>query len=260
MSILENEKPMSNQSFWEGGAKTMFFTGLFLGIALTAALAFSGMFAFVWKGGSFGSGPNAVAANPNVPSVPIDPGADAPPAVLTTDVDAGRDHILGNKNAKVTIVEYSDFECPFCQRHEPTVKQALVDFPNDVRLVYRHYPLTAIHLNSQKAAEASECVAKLAGNDGFWKMHDNLFAAQTTGLGTDAFVKAAKDAGVNEAAFKKCLDAGEMAGRVNEDVATGNDSGVQGTPATYVNGQGVDGGAVPYSVLKAALEAAGAKS
>ena len=237
----------------------MFFTGLFLGVAVTAALAFSGMFAFVWKGGSLAGGPNAAAA-PTVPSAPTDPGEPYPPAVLTTEVDDGRDHILGNKNAKVTIVEYSDFECPFCQRHLPTVKQAVSDFPNDVRLVYRHYPLTAIHPNAQKAAEASECVAKLGGNDAFWKMHDNLFAAQATGLGTDAFVKAAKDAGVNEAAFKSCLDSGEMAGRVNEDVASGNDSGVQGTPATYVNGQGVDGGAVPYTVLKAALEAAGAKS
>lgn len=251
---------MSNQSFWEGGAKTMFFTGLFLGIALTAAVAFSGMFAFVWKGGSFGSGPNAVAAGGNVPPVPNDPGEAYPPAVLTTEVDNNRDHILGNKNAKVTIVEYSDFECPFCQRHEPTVKQALTEFPNDVRLVYRHYPLTAIHPNAQKGAEASECAAKLGGDTAFWKMHDELFAAQATGQSNEVFVQLAKKIGLNESAFKTCLDSGEMAGRVNEDVASGNDSGVQGTPATYVNGQGVDGGAVPYSVLKAALQAAGAKS
>lgn len=238
----------------------MFFTGLFLGVAVAAAAGFSGLFAYVWKGGTFASGPTALGAAPTAPTAPTDNANDYPPAVLTQEVDAKRDHILGNKNAKVTIVEYSDFECPFCQRHEPTVKQALTEFPKDVRLVYRHYPLDAIHPNAQLAAQASECAAKLGGDSAFWKMHDELFAAQTTGLSKDVFIQLAKKVGVNESSFTSCLDSGEMAGRVAEDVASGNDSGVQGTPATYVNGQGVDGGAVPYSTLKAALQAAGAKS
>ena len=77
----------------------MFFTGLFLGVAVTAALAFSGMFAFVWKGGSFGSGPSAVAADPSDPYAPTDPGQPPAPAILTEEVDNNRDHILGNNEA-----------------------------------------------------------------------------------------------------------------------------------------------------------------
>ena len=171
-------------------------------------------------------------------------------------VDDKVDHIKGAKNAKVTLIEYSDFECPFCSRHLPALEQALKEFPEDVRLVYRHYPLSAIHPEAQKAAEASECAAKIGGNDKFWQMHDQLFAKQQT-LGTQTYLDIAKAIGLNEGNFKTCLDSGEMAARVNNDTSEGSIAGVEGTPATFVNGQLISG-AVPYAQLKAAIQAAGA--
>jgi protein-disulfide isomerase len=157
------------------------------------------------------------------------------------------------KNAKVTLVEYSDFQCPFCSRHLPTVKQALKDFPNEVNLVYRHYPLS-FHPEAQKSAEASECAAKLGGNDAFWKMHDELFTNQAT-LSRSLYTELAKKIGLNTVNFDKCLDGGEMAAKVNTDLQEGTTAGVEGTPATFVNGQLISG-AVPYSELKAAIQAA----
>jgi protein-disulfide isomerase len=204
-----------------------------------------------------GAPTNQVAQLPNLPSPSADPGAPQPTVPSKPVKEVGpEDHIRGNKNAKVTLIEYSDYECPFCKRHEPSMAQALKDFPNDVRVVYRHYPLTSIHPNAQKAAEAAECANKLGGNDAFWKMHDKMFEISPA-LSPDALVAAAKGLGLNEANFKKCLDSGEMAARVDADVASGNDSGVEGTPATFINGQLVSG-AVPYASMKAQIQAAGA--
>lgn len=228
---------MSNQSsFWDGGSKTMFFTGLFLGIALTAILALVFTFGSLWNGRtpSAGAAPSAY-----VPPTPTAPGQ-LPPARPVADVDPNRDHILGPENARVTLIEYSDFECPFCQRHLPTLKQILAQYPNDVRLVYRHFPLSQIHPQAQKAGEASECVAKLGGNEKFWQYHDLLFENQRM-FSNDTFKRLAREVGVNESQFASCLDSGEMAQKVLQDYASGNDAGVSGTPATFVNGVLIEG-------------------
>ncbi|MBP6945427.1 DsbA family protein [Patescibacteria group bacterium] len=249
---------MENQSFWAGSPKSMFYMGLFLGVAVTTTLALASMLGMAWSGKSMMGGVqgNQVAQLPSAPAPAADPNIPQPtiPSKPVKEVGA-EDHIRGNKNAKVTLIVYSDYECPFCKRHEPSIAQALKDFPNDVRIVHRHYPLTSIHPNAQKAAEAAECANKLGGNDTFWKMHDKIFAAGS--LSNDGFVTMAKELGVNEANFKKCLDSGEMAARVDADVASGNDSGVEGTPATFINGQLVSG-AVPYASMKSQIQAAGA--
>lgn len=232
----------------------MFLSGLFLGVAVSAIIGFVLAFSLV-AGGKLPTG-GSVAGN--IPSVPTVNNPTQVPAVAgpVKPVDEKVDHIKGAKNAKVTLIEYSDFECPFCSRHLPSLEQALQEFPEDVRLVYRHYPLSAIHPEAQKAAEASECAAKLGGNDKFWQMHDELFAKQQT-LGTQTYLDIAKSIGLNEGNFKACLDSGEMAARVNADTSEGSVAGVEGTPATFVNGQLISG-AVPYAQLKAAIQAAGA--
>lgn len=251
---------MENQSFWGGSPKSMFYMGLFLGIAASSTIALALMMGMVWKGKISPGGEAAqqqVAQAPNPTPSANDPQQPSLPSKPVKAVTAD-DHVTGAKNAKVTLIEYSDFECPFCKRHEPSIAQALKDFPNDVRVVYRQYPLVSIHQNAEKAAEASECANKLGGNDAFWKMHAKLFE-RSPDLGVDSLVAVAKEIGLNQAAFKSCLDSGSMKARIDADVASGNDSGVEGTPATFVNGQLVSG-AVPYATLKAQIQAAGAKN
>lgn len=228
----------------------MFYTGLFLGVAVSAVVGLGVTLNLVMGGRALalgGSGavvPSAVAPTPS---------AQAPVAAGPLKPVSDSDYILGAKNAKVTLVEYSDFQCPFCQRHLPSIKQAMKDYPNDVRLVYRYYPLS-FHPEAQKSAEAAACAAKLGGNDAFWKMHDELFANQAT-LSRSLYTELAKKIGLNTGNFDKCVDGGEMATRVSTDLNEGTSAGVEGTPATFVNGQLVSG-AVPYSELKAAIEAA----
>ncbi|QQR60826.1 DsbA family protein [Candidatus Uhrbacteria bacterium] len=240
-----------SQNFFDGGPKTMFFTGLFLGIAVSAVVGLGVTLNLVMGGNALAVGGNSGAYVP--PSGAQAPAAQAPVAAGPLKPVSANDHLLGPKNAKVTLVEYSDFQCPFCSRHLPTVKQALKDFPNEVNLVYRHYPLS-FHPEAQKSAEASECAAKLGGNDAFWKMHDELFTNQAT-LSRSLYTELAKKIGLNTVNFDKCLDGGEMAAKVNTDLQDGTTAGVEGTPATFVNGQLISG-AVPYSELKAAIQAA----
>lgn len=239
----------------QGSPKTMFLLGLSAGIAacMTAVVIFA-----VWsfasgKGLSFGAAPQQpLAVAPSPTGAPQQPSAPAGPV---KPVDA-KDHVRGAKNAKVTLIEYSDFECPFCKRHSPTMDQVLKEYPNDVRVVFRHYPLS-FHQNAPKQAEASECVAEIAGNDAFWKFHDKLFertAAGGTGFALADLPALAKEVGANEAKFKTCLDSGKYAAKVNQDMQEGADAGVEGTPATFVNGKLVSG-AVPFAQFKAMIDA-----
>lgn len=242
---------------FQGPPKTMFFLGFFAGVALCTTLA---LIFFVYsiasgKGFALGGGSNApvVAAPTGAAPTAAAPTAAAGPV---KPVDEKTDHIIGAKNAKVTLIEYSDFECPFCSRHEATLKQILQEYPNDVRLVYRHFPLVSIHPNAQKLAEASECAAELGGANKFWEYHDKIFGEFTAQTFTAArVVGAGKDIGLDEAKFKACIDSGKFAGKVNESVNEGAAAGVQGTPGTFVNGKLVEG-AVPASVFKAEIEAA----
>src|SRR3989344_669154 len=160
-------------------------------------------------------------------------------------------HIRGNISAPITLVEFSDFECPFCERHTPTLEKILLDYKDKLRLVYKHYPLVSIHPNAQKAAEASECASEQGK---FWEYHDMLFANQKSGLSVDKFKSWAVQLGLSANQFNNCLDTSKYKSKVETDLAEGSSKGVTGTPGTFVNGELVEG-AVPYDTFKAKIDA-----
>jgi len=174
-------------------------------------------------------------------------------------VVSGEDHLLGNKDASVILVEYSDYECPFCGRFHPTMQQVLKDYGDKVAWVFRQYPLP-FHPSAQKAAETSECVAKAGGNDAFWKYSDSVFAVNAkAGTITQADIDAGVAAsGASADAVKKCVDSGEMTQKVKDQMEAGSQAGIQGTPGTIVTT--ADGkfeminGALPYEQVKAVLD------
>lgn len=173
------------------------------------------------------------------------------------------DHVRGAKNPKVYLVEYSDFECPFCKRFHPTMQQALEEFGDSVAWVYRHFPLS-FHANAQKEAEASECANELGGNDAFWKYTDKIFERTTsngTGFALDQLVPLAKEIGLNESKFKSCLDSGKYSAHVNQDISEGTGAGVNGTPTTFImtaDGNTISSvpGALPYEQIKPGIDQA----
>jgi protein-disulfide isomerase len=154
----------------------------------------------------------------------------------------------GPEAAPVTIVEFSDFECPYCVRAEPTVKQLLEAYPGKIRLVYRDFPLP-MHSNAPKAAEASHCAADQGK---YWEMHEKLFA-NSQKLAVADLKGYAKDLKLDAAKFDKCLDSGEKAAVVEKNRKAGEEAGVSGTPAFFINGR-VISGAQPLEAFKTIVD------
>lgn len=139
---------------------------------------------------------------------------------------------IGREDAPVTIVEFSDYQCPFCSRAEPTVKQVLAQYPDSVRLVYRHFPLDAIHPQARPAAIAAVCAAQ---QDRFWEFHDKVFASQSD-LSAEKLASFADELALDRAAFDACLTSDAAATSVEKDLAAGQAAGTTGTPAFFING------------------------
>jgi protein-disulfide isomerase len=159
----------------------------------------------------------------------------------------------GPDNAKVTIVEFSDFECPFCSRAEESVNKVMEQYAGKVRLVYRHYPLP-FHANAAKAAEAAAC----ADDQGkFWEMHKVLFANQQK-LGVEDLKAHAAAIGLDTAKFAACLDGGSKKAVIDADQKAGTEAGVSGTPAFFINGKLLSG-AQPLAEFQRIIDAELAK-
>ncbi|MBU1126607.1 MAG: DsbA family protein [Patescibacteria group bacterium] len=231
------------KGFFDGNPKMLFVFGLVTGVALTSIL-----------GGSI-NWPTLNSNNDEVVRTFDDPNTDGTGDtggdVAVLDPVTNKDHILGDiKKAKVVLVEYSDFECPYCERHTPTLQQVMEDYGNDVALVFRHFPLTSIHAEAAPAAEASECAAEQGK---FWEFHDEMFARQSE-LGDDLYYEVAGDLKLDQDQFDKCYTERIYAQDVADDLQSGVKAGVQGTPATFINGMLVSG-AVPYETMVDAIEA-----
>lgn len=232
----------SEMGFFDGNPKMIFVFGLVAGIALT------------YLGGDIFASAGSVRAE-NDDNVAVvdnndDTGDAAPTRTLAAVTD--KDHVRGDiDKAKVVLVEYSDYECPFCSRHHPTL-QALVDkYGDDVAWVYRHFPLTSIHPEAKPAALAAEC----ANEQGkFWEFTDEMFANQAS-LGDDFYLEVAGDLGLNVNKFTECYESEKYKDVVDEQMASGRAAGVSGTPATFVNGQMISG-AVDQSSFEELIDAA----
>jgi protein-disulfide isomerase len=168
---------------------------------------------------------------------------------LRTEVPTAGYPSRGLESAPVTIVEFSDFECPFCGGLFPTLKVVEKNYSGKVRIVYRQFPLTNIHPHAQKAAEASLCANE---QQRFWEFHDSLFSNQQE-LTVDALKRRAVTLKLDTAAFNACLDSGKQAGAVKKDIEEGSRAGVTGTPALFINGRMLSGNQ-PYAEIRDLIE------
>jgi Na+/H+ antiporter NhaA len=181
-------------------------------------------------------------------------GASEPIVDLAVPVDPERDHIRGPLEAPVTLVEYGDFECPYCGRAEPVIRELLRDF-GDLRYVWRHLPLNDVHPHTQLAAEAAEAAAKQGS---FWEMSDLLFAHQDA-LTEPDLMSYAEELGLDVEQFTDEVERHAGAGRIAEDVDGADLSGVSGTPTFFINGRR-HYGAYDIDTLSRAVRAARARA
>ncbi len=232
-----------------GGAENDRF--LVPGSVLVAGLLIAG--ALVWNNQNplpSGTGPAAVGAQQLSSLEEMDP--------ITSD-----DHIRGNPNAPIKIVEYSDTECPFCKRFHTTLQQVMEKYGDEgkVAWVYRHFPLDQLHSKARKEAEATECAAELGGNDVFWAYLDRLMEITPTNNGLDLaeLPKIAAYVGLDVNKFNQCLDSGRHAEKIERHVKNAVATGGRGTPWSIL--VGADGkaeipGALPFANTDAVIQAA----
>ena len=165
-------------------------------------------------------------------------------ATISIRQPSAQDHIVGSPDAPVVIVEYSDFECPYCSLIYPSIKTIVQNSGGKVAWVYRNFPLDSIHPQARPAAEAAECIAAELGNDAFWKFSDADFGDQQD-IGPAFYTKEALALGVNPTTFANCVTQKTYDSRINTDEAEAEANGGQGTPFTIVVGK--DGTKVPFS-------------
>jgi protein-disulfide isomerase len=163
-------------------------------------------------------------------------------------VAAGNSPAKGPAKAPIEIIEFSDFQCPYCLRVDPTVQQVLGTYGDRIRFVYRHYPLPN-HPNARPAAEAAACAEE---QDKFWQYHDRLFANPSK-LGDPDLKQHAAELGLNTGQFNGCLDSHKLKARVDGDLKAGEEAGVNGTPAFFINGRMLSG-AQPFEAFKKIID------
>lgn len=245
-----------NRKFFDMSPKQSLLLGLSWGVALVSIIGL--IFVLVGSQPTENKNTNTNTANvnsnfnANINTNPTPPEAAADVSKLTSVLAQAQSE--GPANAKVTLIEVSDFQCPYCQRHVATMEQIMKDYAGKVRRVWINFPLTSIHTYAEKAAEAAEC----AGDQGkFWEMHDKIFTNQSA-ITVDDLKGYAKDLGLNTVKFNSCLDDSKFASKIQQQTTAAQAAGVTGTPGTFVNGELVKG-AYPFETFKQLIDAELAK-
>lgn len=191
---------------------------------------------FVGAGLYFSNGSGGSAAVAPVAGEPV---AQADNTDKVNPITAEDDYFKGNLDAPIQIVEFSDYDCPFCSRFHDTMNSIVEKYPEDVVWAYRHFPIEQLHPQAPAVAIAAECVGKLEGNEGFWTFSDGYFAARGAQDATphDVLIpKLALEAGVSQAAFTECFESGEMTANVQSDMTNAGETGGGGTPWSILIG------------------------
>jgi protein-disulfide isomerase len=230
--------------FWALLAPITFLAGLGVGYVLWGSASAAAPAA----SGQTGSLPTAVApvgqtgAGDTASQI-----ANLPRYDVSIDAD---DPVLGDPDAPITIIEFADFQCPFCIRHfQETYPQLIAQYGDQIRFVFKNFPLRTLHPDAQSAAEAGEC----ANEQGkFWEYHDLLFGG-TLGLGQAAYEGYAEQLGLDVAALTACIEEGRYAEAVDRDYALGQQIGVSATPTFFVNGIALEG-AYPFDTFAAVID------
>ncbi len=229
-----------------------------LSIPIAIVLAGGLMAAGFYFSGSGGAASTGTASAPTVPAAPTAPTVDAT-ATEKIDPITEADYVKGNRNAPVKIVEYSDFECPFCKRFHESMNQFIADEGGDqVALVFRQFPLEQLHpVKAMAAAMASECVGDIGGNDAFWAFTDAYFRDTLTNNRTDTetlIPQLVQEVGIDQTAFTSCFDEGRFQEDINADIADAIETGGRGTPWSIMVGPSGKtypiNGAQPPEVIK----------
>lgn len=247
--------------------KTAFWLGFVGAILVTGTIGFVVLLGLVLKGNlglaegaRGGATPQIAAQNQAANPSPADDELTEPAGTVTPV--SSRDHIRGASGAKVILIEYSDFECPFCKRFHNTMKQVLEAYPGKVKWIYRHFPL-GFHANAQKEAEATECAYELGGHEKFWQYADEVYERTTsngTGFALADLPKLAKELSLNQQNFETCLNSGKYQDFINQSVSQAQAAGIQGTPGIILipaKGESrLIKGALPLEMMKQIIDEA----
>lgn len=209
-----------------------------------------------------------VQTNTPVPSVLAQQGPQQPPQPASSKVSVDDDPVLGNKNAGVTLIEFSDYECPFCKRHfdqvYPSLKKDYID-TGKVKMVFRDYPLPFHDPMATFEANAANCAKEQGGDSAYFKFHDAIFTktkSNGNGLTKDEVYQITSDLGLNQANLKTCADSAKYSEEIKKDITDGSSAGVSGTPSFFIGKSDQSGsitgqiivGAQPYSAFQAVID------
>lgn len=186
--------------------------------------------------------------------------ATAPAANANVPAPSTSDHIIGSLNAPIVLVEYSDFQCPYCKMIYPTLQQIVSESKGQVAWIYREFPLYQIHPQAMPAADAAECIADQLGSSGFWKFADAIFADQTK-MSETYYDTLAVQFGADKAKFDSCVSSHKFSARIQAETAQAQESGGTGTPFTVIintktGKQYPVSGALPYAQILAVINQA----